>query len=231
MAVTTRLAAAELGLFHLLEARAAIGGSPLEGVPLSYGFPGDQLAAEHMWIGEEAEARQEWQITGSGSQAKTEIGTLEVWIWVVTPGNDYPTSRDRGLAMAGEVERAVQSGIAILQDKRDRDPRRGVLRRLRPGREEDSRAESDARAVLVAKAFEAWNESGPEGVARWMADSVRLVDPPRWPGSDYRMTLIRSERSASLAVMTRVLAWKARWVLIRSMNSWARSTLSTSLPS
>jgi SnoaL-like domain len=83
-----------------------------------------------------------------------------------------------------EVERAVQSGIAVLQDERDHDPRRGVLRRLRPVQEEDSGAEADPGAFFMAKAFEAWNEGGPEGVAPWMADSVRLVDPPRWPSSD-----------------------------------------------
>ena len=49
---------------------------------------------------------------------------------------------------------------------------------------EASPAEADPKAFFVTKAFEAWNESGPQGAAAWMATAVRLVDPPRWPGSD-----------------------------------------------
>ena len=109
MAATSRLAAAELGLFHLLEDRAAIGGNPLEGVPLSYGWPGDELAAEHVWIGEEATSEQKWEITGSGTQAKTEVATLEVWFWNLTPGNTYVMARDRILAMVGELEIALRA--------------------------------------------------------------------------------------------------------------------------
>ncbi len=109
MSATSRLAAAEIGLFHLLEARAAIVGNPLSGVPMSYGWPGDELAEEHVWIGEEATSEQQWQITGSGTQAKTEVATLEVWFWLVTPGNTYPVARDRILAMVGELEIALRN--------------------------------------------------------------------------------------------------------------------------
>ena len=105
---TSRLVAAEIGLFNLIEARAAIPGNPLADVPLSYGWPGDELAAEHVWIGEEATSTQEWQITGTGTQAKTETATFEVWFWVVTPGNTYPVARDRILAMVGELEIALR---------------------------------------------------------------------------------------------------------------------------
>ncbi len=105
---TSRLAAAEIGLFHLLEGRAGIAGNPLSGVPLSYGWPGDELAAEHVWIGEEATSEQTWEITGSGSQAKTETASLEVWFWLVTPGNTYPVARDRILEMVGELEIALR---------------------------------------------------------------------------------------------------------------------------
>jgi hypothetical protein len=101
------MAAAEVALLHLLEARASINGNPLQGVPLSFGFP-ETLQAEHLWVGEETTATQQWQITGNGSQAKTETAELEVWVWVVTPGNDYVTSRDRALDMAGEIEKAVR---------------------------------------------------------------------------------------------------------------------------
>ena len=103
MPATSRLAAAEVGLFHLLEARAAIGGNPLEGVPLSYGWPGDELAVEHVWIGEEATSTQEWQITGTGTQAKTETAAFEVWFWVVTPGNTYAVAREIGRASCRET--------------------------------------------------------------------------------------------------------------------------------
>lgn len=108
MSRTSRLAAAEVGLFHLLEARKAVNGSGLSTVPLSYGWPGDELAAEHVWIGEEATSEQQWEITGTGSQAKTETATFEVWFWVVTPGNTYTDARDRILEMVGELEIALR---------------------------------------------------------------------------------------------------------------------------
>lgn len=108
MPITSRLAATENALLHLLEARTAISGNPLSGLTIGLGWPGDELAAEALWIGEESEARQEWRITGSGSQAKAEVGTLEVWVWVVTPGNTYRQSRDRGLDMVGEVEKVLR---------------------------------------------------------------------------------------------------------------------------
>lgn len=113
MPATSRLAAAEIGLFNILEDRAAIPANPLGGVPISFGWPGDELAAEHVWIGEEATSEQEWQITGSGTQAKTETATFEVWFWVVTPGNTYPVARDRILAMVGELELALRTDIHL----------------------------------------------------------------------------------------------------------------------
>jgi hypothetical protein len=114
VSIVSRLAAAEQALYDLLVARAAMPGSALENVQIDQGFPGtDLLAAEHVWLAEETDARQEWQITGTGSEAKTEIGTLEVWVWVVTPGNDYVTSRDRGLALLAEVEEAVRADFHL----------------------------------------------------------------------------------------------------------------------
>ena len=113
MPITSRLAAVETALLHLLEDRAAIAGNPLEGIVIGLGWPGDELAAEALWIGEESEASQEWRLTGSGSQAKAEVGTIEVWCWVVTPGNTYVQSRDRALAMVGEVERAVRDDFRL----------------------------------------------------------------------------------------------------------------------
>ena len=113
MPATSRLAAAEIGLFNIIEDRKAIPGNPLANVPLSFGWPGDELAAEHVWIGEEATSEQEWQITGSGTQAKTETATFEVWFWVVTPGNTYPVARDRILSMVGELEIALRNDIHL----------------------------------------------------------------------------------------------------------------------
>jgi hypothetical protein len=113
MAVTSHLAAAEVGLMNLLEARKAIPGNPLADVPLDFGWPGDTLSDVHMWIGEEATSTQEWQTTGTGSQAKMETAVLEVWVWVTTPGNDYVASRDRGLEIAGEIEHALRDDFQL----------------------------------------------------------------------------------------------------------------------
>ena len=44
----------------------------------------------------------------------------------------------------------------------------------------------------------------------------------------YRMMLIRSPSSESLAVITRAFAWNDRCVLMRSMNSWAICTFDCS---
>src|SRR5262249_23717661 len=46
----------------------------------------------------------------------------------------------------------------------------------------------------------------------------RAGNPCRPAPRGYRITLMRSPSSESLAVMTRAFAWKARCVLIRSMN-------------
>lgn len=150
MSRTSRLAAAEIGLFHLLEGRAAIAGNPLEGVPLSYGWPGDlELANEHVWIGEEATSTQEWQITGSGTQAKTETASLEVWFWHTVPGTDYPTARDRILAMVGELEVALRDDWKLQEMVFD-----ATLTRIRKG----AAPAENARGLFVRAdvEFTAW---------------------------------------------------------------------------
>jgi len=146
---TSRLAAAEIGLFHLLEGRAAIGGNPLAGVPLSYGWPGDELAAEHVWIGEEATSEQTWEITGSGSQAKTETASLEVWFWHTVPGSDYPTARDRILEMVGELEIALRDDWKLQESVFD-----ATLTRIRKA----AAPAENARGLFVRAdvEFKAW---------------------------------------------------------------------------
>jgi hypothetical protein len=83
-----------------------------------------------------------------------------------------------------EVKAAVESGIATLQHERERDPQRGLGRRLmrRPQPELPDLAVGDPPAWFVTKAFDAWNTSGPDGVAAWLSRWVQLTDPPRWPG-------------------------------------------------
>ena len=149
MSRTSRLAAAEIGLFHLLEGRAAIVGNPLKGVPLSYGWPGDELAAEHVWIGEEATSEQTWEITGSGTQAKTEVASLEVWFWHTVPGTDYPAARDRILSMVGELEIALRDDWKLQEQVFD-----ATLTRIRK-----SAAPADNARGLFVRAdveFKAW---------------------------------------------------------------------------
>jgi len=146
---TSRLAAAEIGLFYLLEGRAAIVGNPLAGVPLSYGWPGDELAAEHVWIGEEATSEQTWEITGSGTQAKTEVASLEVWFWHTVPGTDYPAARDRILSMVGELEIALRDDWKLQEQVFD-----ATLTRIRK-----SAAPADNARGLFVRAdveFKAW---------------------------------------------------------------------------
>jgi 1-acyl-sn-glycerol-3-phosphate acyltransferase len=92
---------------------------------------------------------------------------------------------DAARRLRDEVKAAVEGGIATLQAERERDPQRGLARRLmhRPKSELPELAVSDPPAWFVTKAFEAWNTSGPEGAAAWLSRWVQLTDPPRWPGS------------------------------------------------
>lgn len=109
MAQTSRLPSAKDALQDLLEARAAIGGNPLQNVPIDMGWPGDLLKNEHVWIQEDASSQFENQVTGSGPQLRGEVGVITVEVWVNTPGNSYTASRDRAFALAGEVLIAVRA--------------------------------------------------------------------------------------------------------------------------
>lgn len=81
-------------------------------------------------------------------------------------------------ALRDRVKSAVEGGIDTLHARRDADPRRSLVTRLR-GWEADS-----SPADLVGKAFESWNVSGSEGAAAWLSKSVVLEDPPDWPDRD-----------------------------------------------
>lgn len=93
----------------LLDARAAIGGNPLQGIPIDMGWPGDLLKNEHVWIQEDSSSLLENEVTGAGPQLRRERGTITVEVWVNTPGNTYTASRDRAFAFAGEVLIAVRA--------------------------------------------------------------------------------------------------------------------------
>lgn len=87
-------------------------------------------------------------------------------------------------AVRDEVKAAVVGGIETLQDERAKDPKRGLLPRLRGDADEravPALATSDPDAFFVTTAFDAWNTTGPEGAAAWMSRWVQLEDPPEQP--------------------------------------------------
>jgi 1-acyl-sn-glycerol-3-phosphate acyltransferase len=95
-------------------------------------------------------------------------------------GDDDAAAR----AVRDEVRAAVQAGIQILLAERERDPQRGLLKRLwHEAHELPQLAADDPDAWLVTRAFEAWNEHGAAGAAAWMSRWVQLSDPPDWPGA------------------------------------------------
>lgn len=86
-----------------------------------------------------------------------------------------------------EVKASVERGISLLLDRRESDPDRGISKRiLRLGEHLPRLAETDPQAWFVIKAFDAWNEQGPDGAAAWMSPWVQLTDPPRWPDTGTR---------------------------------------------
>ena len=68
----------------------------------------------------------------------------------------------------------------------------------------------------------------PKGSQKTGERGVGEAPRPALATAAYRTMLIRSFRSVSLEVMTRALAWKLRWVEIRSMNSCAMATFESS---
>jgi hypothetical protein len=138
-------------------------------------------------------------------------------------GQSIDTVRFRGRGddaarrLRDEVKAAVEGGIATLRAERERDPQRGLVRRLmhRPKPELPELADCDPPAWFVTKAFEAWNTSGPEGAAAWLSRWVQLTDPPRWPGS--RTWRGREAAVARLAEVSRELG--AEWAEVDRAES------------
>jgi 1-acyl-sn-glycerol-3-phosphate acyltransferase len=119
-------------------------------------------------------------------------------------------------ALRDEVRDAVRMGIRMLLAERDRDPRRGLIARLRSASDAPPRlAASDPDAWLVTRAFDAWNTTGPAGAAAWCSRWVELEDPPDWPGS-----AVWRGRDATIARLDEVTkALGANWADISSARS------------
>jgi hypothetical protein len=78
----------------------------------------------------------------------------------------------------------VEEGIRTLLCERQRDPHRGLLARLwHEEHELPQLAIADPDALLVTRAFEAWNEHGAAGAAAWVSRWAQLTDPPDPPGA------------------------------------------------
>lgn len=108
MSLTSRIGAAQDGLLAAINTQAALPANPLAGVTRTLGEPGT-LKKEHVWISEDADAEQTWDVTGSGAQAKRETFELQAVVLVVKAGNVYKAARDRALLFAGEIEQAVRA--------------------------------------------------------------------------------------------------------------------------
>ncbi len=110
MAVSSRLGAAQDGLYGLLRTRQQLPGSPLRGVQLSLGWPADPQS-EICSVAEQASSDQEWSSTGLqvASHEDEERLRLEVRILVRRSGSEFAPARDRALEIAGEVAAAVRA--------------------------------------------------------------------------------------------------------------------------
>lgn len=104
--LTSRLAAAEDGLLAAIADRAG-----LAGVPVRLGDPGSGVRPEHIWIAEEATARQVSDLSSQDTPlgGREENFELRVLIVATRSGDDYETLRDRATALCLEVEEAVRT--------------------------------------------------------------------------------------------------------------------------
>jgi len=89
---------------------------------------------------------------------------------------------DAARVLRDEVRAAVEHGLDGLLAERAADPQRSLTARLTEPRLPDQ-AVSDPDAHFVARAFDAWNTTGPDGAAAWMSRWVELTDPPERPDS------------------------------------------------
>jgi hypothetical protein len=103
MSTTTRIAAAQDGLFALLQARPG-----LAGVQLVLGTPAD-LRPEAVWIAEESRSEQSFAATTGQAEDREE--QIELTVHAVASRGDLELVpvRDRAIALAAEVEAAVRA--------------------------------------------------------------------------------------------------------------------------
>lgn len=113
MPPTTRFASAQDGLETIIKARRDLAGNPLASVAIDVGDPGRRLKKEHVWIAEEADARQSWETTGATTAQREETARLFVTAFVTQSGDDYRKARNRLLALAQEIETAVRNDPAL----------------------------------------------------------------------------------------------------------------------
>lgn len=126
MSVLTRIAAAQDALKAALASRPA-----LADVHLDIGFPienGGGPYDEHIWIsGEIPDWKQEWEVTGLGAQAKEETFSLSVIVRVFLEGATYVVSRDRAIALVGEIEQEMRDDWTVGSSVFDMSVKGGIL--------------------------------------------------------------------------------------------------------
>ena len=124
-------------------------------------------------------------------------------------------------AVRDQARDAVKRGITFLQAERDADPRRGLAPRLRSTSDEPRLAERDPDAWFVMRGLDAWNHSGPAGVAAWLNRWVVLEDLPDWPESGHWHG--RDTAIARLEEVTTALG--GQWTHVRSAQSFGEEVL------
>lgn len=88
--------------------------------------------------------------------------------------------------LRNEVRDAVESGIRVLRAERRHDPGRKLTTRLFGTAPHSALADSDPQAWFVTRAFDTWNDQGPQGAAAWLSARVELTDPTGWDGGATR---------------------------------------------
>lgn len=101
-----RIATVQDGLFAALQARAAIGGNPLQNVQLTLGWPLDQQASS-CWVDEAVTSTQEGELSRAGGASERETIDLSVRVLVRRGDLTFTAARDTALNMADEVQNAL----------------------------------------------------------------------------------------------------------------------------